>query len=245
MDKHIDELIDIFHKIKSLGWIRTQRHGDQMLGNTLEDLLNISENNSKAADWKGIELKTHRNITSSPISLFTKSPSHPKRANSYLREKYGVSDNHHGLPKLNTRIKGDSFNTHRSGFGFKLNIDKAENKIFLLVKNLENNEIVDRSIYWNFDVIEDALNNKIKKIAVFYGDSKSINNENFVKFDKIVIIKNLTIDKMISALDRGDLYLELRLGVYDSGANFGKLHDHGSGFRINLNKLIDLGEELE
>lgn len=245
MINHEKKLLAHFKNIKKLGWIETKRHGDQMLGNALEDLLEVKENNQNEADWNNIELKTHRNTTNSPVSLFTKSPTHPKSINSQLRVKYGVSDNEHGLPKLNTRVKGDSFNTHRGGFGFKLDINVNEKRIYLLVKNLSNNQIVENEIYWDFDVIENAIKNKIKKIAVFYGDAKRENNKNFVRYTKMVMITGLTIENMLKALVSGNLYLELRLGVYSSGKKYGKFHDHGSGFRMGLNKLIELGEKLE
>jgi hypothetical protein len=99
-----NELRLLFEDIKSRGWIPTHRDGDQMLGNAFEDLIGLLENNYPQADWNGIELKVHRNETSSMVSLFSKSPTFPKKANSELRIKYGISDNEFGLPKLFTTI---------------------------------------------------------------------------------------------------------------------------------------------
>lgn len=31
--------------------------------------------------------------------------------------------------------------------------------------------------------------------------------------------------------------LDIRIGAYRQGSSMGKTHDHGSGFRINKNKL--------
>ena len=56
-----DELIQRLLEIKALGWVRNARPGNVGgIGNTLEDLLGIKENNlpiPNAAEW---ELKTHR-----------------------------------------------------------------------------------------------------------------------------------------------------------------------------------------
>jgi hypothetical protein len=68
----IKELIEISDR----GWILNTRCGNSGgIGNTLEDLLEIEENNlpiPNAAEW---ELKTQRKNTSSLITLFHSEPS--------------------------------------------------------------------------------------------------------------------------------------------------------------------------
>lgn len=54
-----ESLIEKFKEISKMGWIENKRHGNSGgIGNTLEDLLGIKENNlpiPNAAEW---ELKT-------------------------------------------------------------------------------------------------------------------------------------------------------------------------------------------
>ena len=61
-----EDLINKLKEIKEMGWIRTKRpRNDGAVGNTLEDLLEITENNlpiTNAAEW---ELKAQRKNTSS------------------------------------------------------------------------------------------------------------------------------------------------------------------------------------
>src|SRR5438270_13965349 len=63
-------------EIAQMGWIPNARHGNVGgIGNTLEDLLEIKENNlpiPNAAEW---ELKTQRIHTSSLTTLFHTEPS--------------------------------------------------------------------------------------------------------------------------------------------------------------------------
>ena len=96
------ELISLFMNIKDRGWIETSRFGDGSLGNTFEDLIGKQEDNLSKADFKGIELKVHRSITKSMVSLFSKCPSFPKRVNTYLRERYGVVEDDFGNKVLNS-----------------------------------------------------------------------------------------------------------------------------------------------
>ena len=71
-----EKLIEELKKIASTGWIENARHGNQGgIGNTLEDLLGITENNlpiPNAAEW---ELKTQRAKTTSLTTLFHTEPS--------------------------------------------------------------------------------------------------------------------------------------------------------------------------
>lgn len=71
-----EELIDKLKKLHKLGWIENGRFGNHGgIGNTLEDYLEIPENNlpiPNAAEW---ELKTQRKASSSLITLFHIEPS--------------------------------------------------------------------------------------------------------------------------------------------------------------------------
>lgn len=240
-------LVSLFYDIKEKGWIETKRHGDQCLGNAFEDLIGKEEDNKSEADFYDIELKSHREITSSLLSLFSKSPSSPRGVNTYLRETYGV-DNADGFPKkvLNTTVSGRQYNTHRGGHCFKAEVDRVNKKIWLLVKSTDTETILEgpnsgKRIYWDFSVLEKALLKKLKKIAILYGEEKDENKKHFVKYNKMLILEGLTLEKMLSAIECGDLYIDIRIGVYASGKNIGKTHDHGTGFRIHLDKLLSYG----
>lgn len=241
------ELIFKFNEIKKKGWIETKRHGDQCLGNAFEDLIGKEEDNKAEADFKGIELKSHRVITSSLMSLFSKSPSYPKGVNTYLRENYGVEDAEgFGKRVLNTTVSGKQYNTHRGGHNFKVEVDREHHKLWLLVKDSNNDELVEgpragKGVYWDFTVIENALIKKLNKIAILYGDEKDENGKHYVRYTKMKILEGLTLEKMLKAIEIGDLYIDIRIGVYASGKNIGKTHDHGTGFRIHLDKLLSYG----
>ena len=70
-----ETLIAAIQDIRKMGWIENRRPGnDGGVGNTLEDLLGVTENNlpiPNAAEW---ELKTQRMDTSSLATLFHMEP---------------------------------------------------------------------------------------------------------------------------------------------------------------------------
>lgn len=71
-----ESLIKEFKKIANKGWFENARHGNSGgIGNTLEDLLGIEENNlpiPNAAEW---ELKSQRFNTTALTTLFHSEPS--------------------------------------------------------------------------------------------------------------------------------------------------------------------------
>ncbi|HHS0803877.1 TPA: MvaI/BcnI family restriction endonuclease [Neisseria meningitidis] len=71
-----ETLIAALKEIRDLNWVKSARPGnDGSVGNTLEDLLGIEENNlpiPNAAEW---ELKAQRKDSSSLLTLFHMEPS--------------------------------------------------------------------------------------------------------------------------------------------------------------------------
>lgn len=58
-------------EIKNMGWIANRRPGNVGgVGNTLEDLLDVAENNLQLPDFGEWELKSQRAATGSLLTLF-------------------------------------------------------------------------------------------------------------------------------------------------------------------------------
>lgn len=71
-----EELIKRLREISAIGWVPNARHGNHGgIGNTLEDLLEIEENNLPIANASEWELKTQRLTTNSLTTLFHTEPS--------------------------------------------------------------------------------------------------------------------------------------------------------------------------
>ena len=235
-------LIKKFKEIKIKGWIKTKFTGDECLGDTFEFLVGKQRDNKSLADFHGIELKSHRELTDSLMSLFSKSPSYPKSANTMLRENFGIIDDVSGKKKLYVTISSVKYcpeiNDGKYSHRFKISLDEKNKKIILNVYNL-NNKLISNEVYWEYKIVENALKNKLKKIAIIYGNEDKKNKK--VKYTKMLIFEGLTIKKMIEGIKKGDILIDLRIGVYASGKKQGKTHDHGTGFRIKLNKLLTYG----
>ena len=241
MDKK-NELIEAFKIIKERGWIETRRHGDQALGNAFEDLLDVPENNSSEADFHGIEFKSQRITSSALMTLFSKAPTYPRAVNTKIRLEYGVEESEHGQMILNTTFTGNRENSHRGGYNFKARVDRENSKIHLEIRDQSSGVLEDLEVWWGFSVLEKALEKKLKTIAILHGEEKVENGKRYVKYTKMDILTGLTVEKMVSAIEDGELFIDIRLGVYLTGKNIGKTHDHGTAFRIKLDKLLSYGD---
>ena len=230
----IQELTDKFLQIKAKGFVPNTRPNNQDggIGNTLEDLLGIQENNLTQADFKDIEIKSQRLFNSSYITLFSKAPTHPKRANNYLRETFGeVRQEEHSDKKiLYASIFAHRPSTVYDKYKMSLQINHNEQRLYLIVTDLNNN-ILSNDIYWDFQTLQRATQ-KLKNLLLAFADTQTQNNQKYHHFTKAQLYLNFNFDKFLIELQNGSIMFDIRIGVYNSGKSYGKTHDHGSGFRI-------------
>ncbi len=209
------------------------------MGNVFEDLIGVKENNLKASDYEEFEIKTKNKESGALVSLFGYSIDSFKNVNTEIREKYGVKDAKTYNKIFNSTIKFSDWNTHRGGYNFKL--DYSNDKLYLRVMDNIKKYMVDNDkYYWNVQKII-FLFSKIKNCCYVEGEIDKKNK--IVKFNKMSIYKNADIDLFWSLLNNDDIVVDFRIGVYKSGKNEGKTHDHGTGFRIKKNKIECLYKE--
>lgn len=214
-------------KIKAMGFVKTHRAHDTGIGKTLEDLLGIKENNLRLPDVGDVELKAKRIDSGSMLTVATKSPE-PKGINKVLFEKYKYLD------------KEEKYNLHSTVCGSRKN-PQSFRVVFedekLVLKNKSKIEA-----YWPISIFDDVLKAKSDKILLAFAETKGkrkTKNEKF-HFTEAYLLSNLNINKFKSAVESDKLKIDIRIGVYRSGKNKGKYHDHGTGFRINKRDFLHL-----
>jgi len=246
--KNIDKLKKEFFRIKKIGFVECTitNNTDGGIGNTFEDLLGVAENNKKEADFKGFEVKSKRLFNNSYVSLFTKSPDNPKRANSYLRENFGEirDENHSDKKKLYASVFGHRASTVYSKYKMKLKVDTKSKKLGLIINDLKDRNL--STVSWDFETLRKA-SSKMKDLFLVFADTKTVNKKNHYHFTAGEIYKDFDFDKFLKEIEKGGIMFDIRIGVYNSGKNYGKTHDHGSGFRAkaqNFKNLYDTYEKI-
>jgi len=134
-----ESLIEKLKEIVGMGWVRNARKGNHGgIGNTLEDLLHIKENNlpiPNAAEW---ELKAQRIFSGSLTTLFHIEPS--PRAMRFvpqiLLSKYGWAHKEAGkkYSKHEMSFRQTIHGKSRSDRGIYSNVVGGESRNFLVLK---------------------------------------------------------------------------------------------------------------
>ena len=201
--------------------------------------LDAQENNLKEADYLGYELKSKRLFNSSYISLFSKSPSYPAKANSYLREKYGEvrDENYAGKKKLYASVFGHRHAVVYEKYKMKLELDYVAKKLYLRIFDL--NDVLLDSVFWTFESLEKA-SRKMKSLLLVLADTKIENNQQKYHYNKAEIYEDFNFESFLKNIENGGIMFDIRIGVHNSGKNIGKTHDHGSGFRVKLQNFKNL-----
>ncbi|MBI2096293.1 MAG: MvaI/BcnI restriction endonuclease family protein [Candidatus Taylorbacteria bacterium] len=242
-------LINKLKEIAGIGWIPNARRGNAGgIGNTLEDLLGIEENNlpmPNAAEW---ELKTQRANTTSLTTLFHTEPS-PRAVRfvpQVLLPKYGWP--HEEAGKLYPRgemsfrqtIRGQS----RSDRGFMVVIDRKQRKILIsfdaksvdsrhrgwlaLVKKRVGLGELNPQPYWGFDDLEHKAGTKLLNTFYVQAEVKVERAREHYRYNKVMMLQKFSFDGFLKALEQGKI-------LVDFDARTG--HNHGTKFRMRQDCL--------
>lgn len=249
-----DDLIHELRIIKSKGWIKNLRPGNAGgVGNTLEDLLGIEENNlpiPNASEW---ELKTQRSNTTSLTTLFHMEPS--PRALRFVPQilllKYGWPHKEAGAryPSNEMSFRQTIYSKDCSDRGFKVIIDRVSQKILISfdsssVSERHSNWLasvvyriglseLDPQPYWGFDDLFHKAGTKLHNCFYVLADVKKISGEEFFHYNKIFMLEKFGIENFLQALSDNKI-------LVDFDARTG--HNHGTKFRLRQNCLPDLYE---
>lgn len=247
-------LIEALREIRSRGWIPNARPGNPGgVGNTLEDLLEIEENNLPLANAGEWELKAQRSATSALVTLFHMEP-RPTDVRVVLRmllPKYGwrhqEAGTRYGSDEVSFRqtIHGGA----RSDRGFTVDVDRVRQRVLISfdastvdVRHSAWLAAVDRRVglgeldpqpYWDFAGLREKAQAKLRNC--FYVQAKVKRGEGleYFHYESMLILEGFSLESFLLALERGDLCV-------DFDARTG--HNHGTKFRLRQDRWPALYE---
>ncbi len=245
-------LIKKLKKIRDSGWIENRRLGNSGgIGNTLEDLLGIEENNlplPNASEW---ELKSQRLNTCSLTTLFHMEPS--PRAFRFVPKiflsKYGWLHQEAGkrYPDNEMSFRQTIGGKNYSDRGFKVIIDSKKRKVLITFNKdyvderhfnwlkTVNKKIgldeLDPQPYWGYDDLFHKAGTKLKNCFYVQAEVKKEKGKEFYHYQKILMLKDLSMRKFLNALKNNDI-------LVDFDARTG--HNHGTKFRLRQNRFPNL-----
>lgn len=251
-----NELIDKLKEIKALGWIKNARPGNAGgVGNTLEDLLGIEENNlpiPNAAEW---ELKCHRIDSNSLTTLFHMEPS--PRAIKFVPKvflvKYGWPHELAGsvYPEYEMSFRQTIHGQERSDRGFKVVVDNSARKVLISFdytavsdRHSEWLESVKKRVglgelmpqpYWGFDDLHHKAGTKLLNCFYIQAESKRESGVEYFLYKNIMVLERFSFKKFLKAIDNAYI-------LVDFDARTG--HNHGTKFRLKQDKMPELYEKI-
>lgn len=251
-----EALIAEFIKIAERGWIPNARQGNQGgIGNTLEDLLGIEENNlpiPNAAEW---ELKSKRLNTTSLTTLFHVEPS--PRAVKFVPQvlllKYGWIHQEAGkrYPENEMSFRQTIHGLSSSDRGFIVKIDRDNKKVLI---SFDHTKVIDKhSIwlkeveqriglnelnpqpYWGFDDLSSKARTKLLNCFYVQAEVKKEDDKEFYRYSKVQMLQQFNFDSFLEQIEKGNI-------LVDFDARTG--HNHGTKFRMRQKWLPDLYEKV-
>lgn len=249
-----ENLIKEFHKIAQMGWIENARKGNVGgVGNTLEDLLGIEENNlpiPNAAEW---ELKAQRLNTSSLTTLFHTEPS--PRAVKFVPQLllpfYGWKHQDAGLKYPETEMSfRQTFGGNATSRGFSLKIDRENKKVIVSFDSTkvssENSEWLNQvkknvglselnpQPYWGFDDLASKAGTKLLNCFYVQAEVKKEDGKEFYKYSKVLMLQKFSFENFLLEIEYDNI-------LVDFDARTG--HNHGTKFRLRQNCFPNLYEK--
>jgi len=234
-----------FLRIKELGYLPNVKSdaNDGGAGNTFEAHLGVEENNKRDPDFEDFEVKTKKLFlkSTSPISLFTKSPTFPVSGDDYMRQNWGVPDsNYPDVLCFRTSLFAHRWSTVYGASKLKVEVDRKRERVYLVKADLDG-KVVDRTIYWSFDDIHSGAK-KLENLFLVDALVKEINGKLHFKYvSATAYLEYVGNTDFIELLEQGVIQYDNRLGVHGAGTKHeGRPHNHGGGFRIKKKNVGQL-----
>ena len=249
-------LIERLKEISSMGWVPNARRGNSGgIGNTLEDLLGIKENNlpiPNAAEW---ELKTQRLNSSSLTTLFHIEPS--PRAVRFVPQiflpKYGWEHKEAGkkYSKKEMSFRQTIHGHSPSDRGFKVVVDRKERKVLIsfdasavdsrhrawlesVRKKVGLGELTPQP-YWGFDDLKHKAGTKLLNSFYVQAEVKKECDKEYYKYSKVMMLQGFNFEGFLKAIEKAKI-------LVDFDARTG--HNHGTKFRLRQDCLPMLYEKV-
>ena len=246
MQKEMDELKKKFYEIKNKEWIESAREDFGGIGITFEKLLGIESNELEIPDFGEIEIKTKTCGSNSQTTLFNCVPTGPHYHEvERLKELYGYPDSIlKSSNVLNVELKCNKMVKIKTNFYFMIKINYESKKIYLFIYN-KNKSLIEKSVYWDFDILEEKLYRKLKYLAIVMAKKKLINGKKYFKYYKMEVLRLKSFETFIKLIENGDVNISFKIGVFRTGKKAGKIHDHGTSFVIGEYNIHKLYERIE
>lgn len=241
------QVISLLQELAKSGWIKSLRPLNAGgIGNTLDSLLGLPENNLPIQDTAQWEMKTHRIGSSALLTLFHMEPEprDQKIVTSLLLPRYGWPDQSR---KNELSFRQTLQVSHSTDRGFGILVDRSNEKVTVYFdKTLVDprhkewlNSVTSRGglaqlnpqPYWQFKGL--FLKASVKLLNTFHveAETRRTKKEEYFKLARVLVLQGFDPDRFVLALEKGDLLVD-----FDARSH----HNHGTKFRLRQDAVPNL-----
>jgi hypothetical protein len=213
-------------EIKQLGWVQSKRRGPTGIGQTLEQLLGLTENNIALPDLHEIELKAHRIGSSSMITLFTFNRKAWKMKPLEAIRKYGTRDENGRLGVYFT------MSPTPNGSGLFLHTETET----ISVRHISGEIVAE----WQLEQLAEQFIKKLPGLVLVSALSEMRGDFEWFQFTRSQLLTDTSPEIIREQILAGNVLVDLRL--HDKGTS---ARNHGTGFRIKEDKLLFLFKNVQ
>lgn len=242
-----EQLISQLQNLALTGWVKSVRPlNSGGIGNTIDAVLGVRENNLPIADTSQWELKTHRIGSSSLLTLLHTEPEprDKKIVVNVLIPKYGWPDQ--------TRLNELSFRQtiqagHASDRGFSIVVNRTDEKVMVYFNAAQvdsrhsewlatvNERVglgqLEPQPYWGFKELFFKAQSKLLNAFYVESETKRENNEEYFKLIRVQILQGFDIERFVKAIENGMVLVD-----FDARTH----HNHGTKFRLRQEAVPQL-----
>lgn len=235
---------ELLWKIKDIhdqGFLPSITPGDPGVGDTLENALGISRNNSELPDYKGIELKASRltrttrrgtRATRDRVNLFSKVPDGGLSYSDIVRE-FGRWTWNEAKQEERLSIQNTTFFSKVNSFGLVLNIDNNNEEVHICYEDArERRHMLS---YWYLSTLNNKLLEKHKETFWVKAVSDLRGDREWFRYDIIEHTKNPNTSLILPLIETDKIMIDLA-GYYKkinkNGRDTLKWRDHGMLFKM-------------
>lgn len=215
----IEKVTQKLKNIKAQGYIPTKRVGSTGVGYTLEELLDLKENNIALPDLTRAELKAHRDGSASMITLFT------------FNNKVWQIDPMEAIRKYGSYDKNG-----RRGLYYTMSLKPNSAGLFLEVSD----EIIvirhisgEKIAIWKLEKLEKRFEQKIPALILVHAFSEERDGKEYFNYDRASLLQGTSPSILKNQFKKEHLQVDVRM--HDKGTKGAR--NHGTAFRAKEDKL--------
>jgi hypothetical protein len=228
IDDPLNDLLERFDAISNR-WVESMREGDTGIGYTFETLLDIEENNSRTADFRGIELKCKRvrsrgGPAAGKVNLFQQGPVWTDGRQTALDRVRML-----GKPDTNKLFKCHSqINTRANNLSLLL--DPASEQGLISLRRLD-----EKVGHWSHALLEKRLIEKHSRAAFVLAEVRQSRTRTSFSYNELIYCEKPSINSFIDLVGQDRIVFEFLMYEKLDGT----VRNRGYPWRLVSEALLD------